>query len=123
MMSLATNPFFGAMDHPTAPFIAFMVLQIAFLGGGLILGCGSCARNDKFVHANWVLFVVNAVNYAIYAVVFGASANYGGMVAAAALASATGIGALLCRRYAITLTRMQLPTTSPSFYQSEKLYV
>ncbi|GAB9473133.1 hypothetical protein Gpo141_00010291 [Globisporangium polare] len=120
MLSRSTNPFFGTMTQPTPAFIAFMLLQISFLGGSLLLGCGTCVSRIRFVQANRGLFIVNALNYAVYAGVFfivDANTEHG-LLASGAVAAAL-LGAWLCRAYekilVVNYMGEKLPTESPSF--------
>lgn len=120
MLSRSTNPFFGTMTQPTPAFIAFMLLQIGFLGGSLLLGCGTCVSRIRFVQANRGLFVVNALNYAIYAGVFfivDENTEHGLFAVGAVLAALLGVW--LCKSYekvlVINYMGEKLPTESPSF--------
>lgn len=120
MLSRSTNPFFGTMAQPTPAFIAFMLLHIGFLGGSLLLGCGTCVSRIRFVQANRGLFVVNALNYVVYACVFfivDENTEHGYLAIGAVLAAL--LGAWLCRSYekilVVNYMGEKLPIESPSF--------
>lgn len=122
MMALGTNPFFHAMERPTTAFICFMILQMAFLGGAVIFGCGTCIKKPSFIRANFVLFVLNAINYFVYAALFFANNHTQNALAAFLAALVALLGAVLCRGYLTLLTAKQLgeklPSASPSFAYS-----
>jgi hypothetical protein len=116
MLARATNPFFGAMEKPTPPFIAFMLLQIALLGAGVLLTVGTCACKEKLVLGNRFLFFAVAVANVVYSVLFFVTRKdvQGGVtfVFAALLAV---FGAMLCARFLLMLSHERLPTQSPAF--------
>lgn len=135
MLSPDTNPFFSGADAladgPTPAFLAFVALQIVFLAAALVVTCGACVRKRELVRANRALFIANALNYAVYTLLFvyyAVSQNDSNAAVRALLALgavlAAVLGELFCRSYAILLERNdlgeKLPTESPSFVRHKQ---
>lgn len=121
MMARATNPFFGTMDKPTPAFILFMILQMALLGGAVLLTVGTCACKEKLVRGNRYLFVSAAAVNAVYALLFVIAKNVQGGFAFVFAAAINVLGAMLCRRFVVMLTHEQLPTQSPAFHKDARV--